>query len=57
MKVTNDKDLEFVKEYKITPLLEEYFYVDEDNYNKAINSKIDKVNKNEYNSINKYSKD
>jgi 5-methylcytosine-specific restriction protein B len=29
-------DLEFIKEYKIKPLLEEYFYGDEDNYNKAI---------------------
>ncbi|MBD3796396.1 MAG: AAA family ATPase [Campylobacterales bacterium] len=28
MKVTNDQELEFVKEYKIKPLLEEYFYVD-----------------------------
>ncbi|WP_419672965.1 AAA family ATPase [Aliarcobacter butzleri] len=29
-------DLEFVKEYKIKPLLEEYFYGDEENYNKAL---------------------
>ena len=28
-------DLEFVKEYKIKPLLEEYFYRDEENYKKA----------------------
>jgi len=26
MKIQNDEDLEFVKEYKIKPLLEEYFY-------------------------------
>jgi 5-methylcytosine-specific restriction protein B len=36
MKVKNDDDLEFVKEYKIKPLLEEYFYADEENYKKAI---------------------
>uniref|UniRef100_UPI00404769F9 McrB family protein n=1 Tax=Aliarcobacter sp. TaxID=2321116 RepID=UPI00404769F9 len=36
MKIENDKDLEFVKKYKIQPLLEEYFYGDEKNYNKAI---------------------
>ena len=29
MKVQNDEDLEFVKEYKIKPLLEEYFYADD----------------------------
>lgn len=29
-------DLEFIKEYKIKPLLEEYFYGDEENYKKAI---------------------
>jgi 5-methylcytosine-specific restriction protein B len=28
MKIANDEDLEFVKKYKIKPLLEEYFYVD-----------------------------
>ena len=28
MKVQNDEDLEFVKEYKIKPLLEEYFYAE-----------------------------
>jgi len=28
MKVQNDDDLEFVKEYKIKPLLEEYFYAE-----------------------------
>ncbi|OCL95307.1 McrB family protein [Aliarcobacter thereius] len=36
MKIENDEDLEFVKEYKIKPLLEEYFYGDEENYKKAI---------------------
>lgn len=36
MKIENEDDLEFVKEYKIKPLLEEYFYGDEENYNKAI---------------------
>ncbi|WP_122893875.1 McrB family protein [Arcobacter peruensis] len=35
MKVVNDEELEFVKEYKIKPLLEEYFYADEDNYKKV----------------------
>ena len=29
-------DLEFLKEYKIKPLLEEYFYGDEENYKKAL---------------------
>jgi 5-methylcytosine-specific restriction protein B len=29
MKVKDDKDLEFIKEYKIKPLLEEYFYADD----------------------------
>jgi 5-methylcytosine-specific restriction protein B len=36
MKVEDDNDLDFVKEYKIKPLLEEYFYGDEKNYNEAI---------------------
>ncbi|MCT7583077.1 AAA family ATPase [Aliarcobacter butzleri] len=36
MKIENENDLLFVKEYKIKPLLEEYFYGDEINYNKAI---------------------
>lgn len=43
MKIENDEDLEFVKEYKIKPLLEEYFYADEENYKKAVeilNSKV-----------------
>ncbi|AXH13411.1 McrB family protein [Halarcobacter bivalviorum] len=29
-------DLEFIKEYKIKPLLEEYFYGDEENYKKVV---------------------
>ncbi len=37
MKIKNEEDLEFVKEYKIKPLLEEYFYGDEENYKKAEN--------------------
>ncbi|PLX21960.1 ATPase [Candidatus Parcubacteria bacterium] len=36
MKIENDDDLAFVKEYKIKPLLEEYFYADDENYKKAI---------------------
>ncbi|MFW3372348.1 McrB family protein [Aliarcobacter butzleri] len=36
MSIKDDNDLEFVKKYKIKPLLEEYFYGDEDNYNKAL---------------------
>ncbi|MDY0123222.1 AAA family ATPase [Sulfurimonas sp.] len=36
MNIQNSEDLEFVKEYKIKPLLEEYFYADEENYNKAV---------------------
>lgn len=36
MKIEKEDDLEFVKEYKIKPLLEEYFYGDEENYEKAI---------------------
>lgn len=36
MKIQNQEDLEFVMEYKIKPLLEEYFYADEDNYKKVI---------------------
>lgn len=36
MQVQSDEDLEFVKEYKIKPLLEEYFYADDENYKKAI---------------------
>ncbi|WP_141047400.1 McrB family protein [Aliarcobacter cryaerophilus] len=36
MKIENEDDLKFVKEYKIKPLLEEYFYGDEDNYKKAL---------------------
>lgn len=36
MKIVDEEDLEFVKEYKIKPLLEEYFYGDETNYKKAL---------------------
>ena len=36
MKVIDKNDLEFVKEYKIKPLLEEYFYADDENYKKAM---------------------
>ncbi len=36
MKIENEDDLKFVKEYKVKPLLEEYFYGDEDNYKKAL---------------------
>lgn len=36
MKVHNSEDLEFVKEYKIKPLLQEYFYADEQNYAEII---------------------
>ena len=35
MNVQNNEDLEFVKEYKIKPLLEEYFYADDESYQKA----------------------
>ncbi len=42
MKINSVEDLEFVKKYKIQPLLEEYFYGDEDNYTKALD--ILKVN-------------
>ncbi|MBE0513739.1 AAA family ATPase [Sulfurimonas sp.] len=35
MNIQNSEDLKFVKEYKIKPLLEEYFYADDENYNKA----------------------
>ena len=36
MNINSEEDLEFVKKYKIKPLLEEYFYGDDTNYNKAI---------------------
>lgn len=36
MKIENEDNLEFVKEYKIKPLLEEYFYGDEKNFDEAI---------------------
>jgi len=46
MKIQNDEDLEFVKEYKIKPLLEEYFYADEENYKIAI-AILNKENQND----------
>jgi len=36
VKVENKEDLEFVKEYKVKPLLEEYFYADDTNYKKGV---------------------
>jgi len=36
MNINNEEDLEFIKKYKIQPLLEEYFYGDVDNYNEAL---------------------
>ena len=36
MNIKNEEDLEFVKEYKIKPLLEEYFYTDEDKLTEVI---------------------
>lgn len=36
MKIENDDDLEFVLEYKIKPLLEEYFYGDKNGYEQVI---------------------
>ncbi len=36
MNVANDEDLEFVKEYKIKPLLEEYFYVDKNKFEEVL---------------------
>jgi 5-methylcytosine-specific restriction protein B len=38
----DDIDLEFIKEYKIKPLLEEYFYVEDKNVN-TILSEIEKM--------------
>jgi len=35
MKIQNDDELKFVKEYKIKPLLEEYFYADEEKLNEV----------------------
>jgi|GEM_PF-6660811 len=43
MTIQDDEDLEFVKKYKILPLLEEYFYADEDKL-KAV---LDILNKKE----------
>ena len=36
MKVEKDEDLEFVKEYKLKPLLEEYFYADSEKFKEVI---------------------
>ncbi len=36
MNIANDSDLSFVLEYKIKPLLEEYFYGESDGYNEII---------------------
>jgi 5-methylcytosine-specific restriction protein B len=36
MKVESQEDLEFVKKYKIKPLLEEYFYADDKNYDEVL---------------------
>jgi 5-methylcytosine-specific restriction enzyme B len=53
MKLENDEELEFVKEYKIKPLLEEYFYSDEKKYNEALSilnkkeEKIEEITSNE----------
>ena len=33
MNIDNEDDLKFVKEYKIKPLLEEYFYADDEKLN------------------------
>jgi 5-methylcytosine-specific restriction protein B len=45
MKVLDAQDLEFVKEYKIKPLLEEYFYADDEGYKKAVDILINKQDK------------
>jgi 5-methylcytosine-specific restriction protein B len=36
MNIQNDDDLDFVLEYKIKPLLEEYFYGDNDGLNEML---------------------
>lgn len=36
MNIKDKSSLNFVKNYKLKPLLEEYFYGDEDNYNKVV---------------------
>ncbi len=36
MSISNDEQLEFVKSYKIKPLLEEYFYGNEDSYKEIL---------------------
>ena len=43
MKIQTKEDLEFVKEYKIKPLLEEYFYVDKDRLIEALKILDDKM--------------
>jgi 5-methylcytosine-specific restriction protein B len=40
-----DIDLDFVKEYKIKPLLEEYFYADEKSPDKIISAAFNEVKK------------
>ncbi|WP_345993218.1 AAA family ATPase [Sulfurimonas sp. HSL-1716] len=36
MNIQNSEELDFVKEYKIKPLLEEYFYADDESFKKAL---------------------
>ena len=36
MKIQDDEDLKFVLEYKIKPLLEEYFYGDREGLNETM---------------------
>jgi 5-methylcytosine-specific restriction protein B len=43
MKITKIEDLKFVKKYKIKPLLEEYFYADDENYKKAVDVLYSKI--------------
>ena len=40
MKVQNDDDLEFIKEYKIKPLLEEYFYAEDKSVDEILNEAL-----------------
>ena len=40
MKVQNDDDLEFIKEYKIKPLLEEYFYAEDKSVDVILNEAL-----------------
>lgn len=46
MTIQDDEDLEFVKKYKIKPLLEEYFYADDDKL-EAVLGILNKKEKNE----------